>query len=638
MSRVPDELKSQLPDELKEASIYGTDTADVDENVRLWGPPGTGKSTQSLLRTATRVLEGDLRAADISVVTYRKSLAEDVRARMQEWGVFDEDADFEYWTTIHAACSRATDFHERFDDDRGRYEGMVGVGAEYRFCSKLEISHDPSKPWFETRWTVFKDLYDYAKNNLLAAGEYEHVDEDRIRPLESDLVAHEKLQAFGDEWGRNAEFQEIALKWEDFKNYHNCYDFHEQLTTALDGPTPPMRHLVIDEYHDATPLMAAVTEKWVKAADTVIVAGDPDQVVNAYAGADPDFFERLGARTGVDLPIVKLDRSWRCPDEHFAAARDVLTQERQAPALHTAGPGKLNAWNAGTFKTDSDDSWRHFPDQHTQGSPAWLWREFTDDIIFLTRTKRQGDGVARALDEAGIVYQSQSEVGGNWEKRLQLVNALDLLEDIKPPSDVVSGENDTLFETEGSDLTKYAFDQEQARLLRKHSHGHYLEDDDGWQNYFAMLEDGESVPLDVWSEYVGRKWWLRYTNGASSVSELVTLSDRDTVAMRRVFDRHDLPVQLEDVDTRVLTIHASKGTEASNVVLYDGITGSIEQGMDKSDILRENEARTWYVALTRASQRLHIIRDAFETTTSYLPTDLEPRAAADAKKMRGGAE
>ena len=46
MSRLPDAVRDGLPDELADAEIAGVGAADVDENVRLWGPPGTGKSTQ----------------------------------------------------------------------------------------------------------------------------------------------------------------------------------------------------------------------------------------------------------------------------------------------------------------------------------------------------------------------------------------------------------------------------------------------------------------------------------------------------------------------------------------------------------------------------------------------------------------
>ena len=628
MSRLPDELRENLPDELADAEIAGVDTADADEDVRLWGPPGTGKSTQSALRTAACAIEDGIHPSQMTVVTYRKALAGVVKERLLDWGLFEADDDFEYWTTIHAAATRATDFHDRFSDDRPGLEGMVDGRAEYRFCKELEISKRPSKPWFETRWTVFRDLYNYAKNNLLDIGRYRNVPDEWLQPLSSNPVAARKLKAFRDEWGTDTDFETVAAKWEEFKQYHDCYDFYEQLTTALGGDLPPMRHVVIDEYHDATPLMAALTERWVRHADTVIVAGDPDQVVNGYAGADPGFFEQLGERTGRDVPIVKLDRSYRCPDEHFAAAARVLATERNPPDLATAGPGALNRWPSWEY-TETGDDW-NTPDPDREGSPAWLVDEYGTDMMFLARTRRQVSGIAAALDRAGIAYRSQDGVGGDWETRLTLLNALDVVADATAPG----AAEKALTGRSGGDLSAYALTQEQARLLREHSHGRYTTDDDAWNRFIGDLDDGEAVTLRDLRAFVTDTWFNRYSRGPKSVAKLVGLDDRDKIAMLNAGERHDLPLSLDDVETRVLTIHASKGAEASNVVVFDGITGTIGDSMEQSPELRENEARTWYVALTRASKRLHIIRGAFGYDT-YLPDDLEPWAAEAAADVRG---
>jgi len=631
MSRLPDAVRENLPEDLADAEIAGIETADVDEDVRLWGPPGTGKSTQSALRTAARAHEEDLHPSQMTVVTYRKALAGVVKERLLEWGLFEDGDEFEYWTTIHAAASRATNFHDRFDDDRGELEGMVGSRAEYRFCSKLEISKRPSKPWFETRWTVFRDLYNYAKNNLLDVGRYPNVPDEWLRDLSASPIAARKLKAFRDEWGANTSFETVARKWEEFKAHHDCYDFFEQLTAALSGSLPPMKHVVIDEYHDATPLMAAVTERWVRAADTVIVAGDPDQVVNAYAGADPGFFEQLGERTGREIPVVKLDRSYRCPDEHFAAAARVLAKERNPPDLATAGAGALNRWPSWEF-TEDDGDWIT-PDADKEGSPVWLVDEYGADMMFLSRTRRQVSGIAAALDQGGIPYRSQDGVGGDWDQRITLLNALDLVADATPPREA----DEALSGRTGGDLSKYALTAEQARLLREHSHGRYLTRDDAWKEFIGGLDDDETVTLRDLREYVEDTWYNRYSMGAESVAKLVGLDDRDKIAMLRAAERYDLPLSVDEVETRVLTIHASKGAEASNVVVYDGITGTISDSMDHSAELRENEARTWYVALTRASERLHIIREAFGYD-SYLPEDLEPWAASAAEDVRGDAD
>ena len=446
--------------------------------------------------------------------------------------------------------------------------------------------------------------------------------------MSSSPVAARKLKAFRDEWGTDTPFETVAAKWEEFKAHHDCCDFYEQLTAALSGSLPPMRHVVIDEYHDATPLMAAVTERWVRNADTVIVAGDPDQVVNAYAGADPGFFEDLAERTGRDVPIVKLDRSYRCPDEHFAAAARVLATERNPPDLATAGAGALNRWPAWEY-SESGDDW-NTPGPDREGSPAWLVDKYGDDMMFLARTRRQVSGIAAALDRAGVPYRSQEDVGGDWKKRMLLLNALDLVADATPPGEA----DEPLTGRSGGDLSNYALTAEQARLLREHTHGRYTISDDKWNVYIADLDDGESVTLQELREYVKDTWFNRYSHGPKSVAKLVGLGQRDKIAMLNAAERHDLPLSLDSVDTRVLTIHASKGAEASNVVVFDGITGTIADSMEQSPELRENEARTWYVALTRASKRLHIIRGAFGYDT-YLPDDLEPWAAEAAAGVRG---
>ena len=88
---------------------------------------------------------------------------------------------------------------------------------------------------------------------------------------------------------------------------------------------------------------------------------------------------------------------------------------------------------------------------------------------------------------------------------------------------------------------------------------------------------------------------------------------------------------------RVLTIHASKGAEATDVCCFDGITGKIAREMDRSEETRQNEARTWYVGLSRASERLHLMYDAFPGAIDHLPGNLAPQAAASARRQASEA-
>lgn len=643
LTQLPESLRAGLPQKLQHAELVGGDIAGADESCRLYGPPGAGKSTQSALRAGTVAIANELRPSAMTVVTYRKALAGVIRKRLIDWGVFDEpevdpeSADsanqFQFWCTIHAAAARATGLLSNLNPKEDPLTGMVTPQAKREFCADHNIQYRPPRPWLETRWTVFYDLYTYAKNNLLDVGEWQVITDAGLSPLHSDPGANRRLTAFRDQWGMGASFENIVAEWEAFKQYHAIYDFYELLEAAVGGGPPPTRLLIIDEYHDATPLIAAVAEQWVAAAETAIVAGDPDQVVNAYAGASPRFFEDITDRVEKTLPRVQLTRSWRCPDEHFAAAARILRQERSPPALTTAGPGQLLRHPAPELRHDGD-KWR-LPDADADGGPVRLWQEYGADLMYLTRTRKQADGVAAALDEEGIVYVSQDAIGGDWESRLTLLRALDTLTDVRPKqsraptriSDYGSASKTTTTQPTNGTLTA-----DEARALLEHTHSRYLNADrDTIEDAIVKAEstgDSDEISLDVFTEYVTEKWWLRYGAGAASIAELTHLEDRDRRAMRAAWDRYSSPYSPELAGgTRVLTIHASKGAEATDVIVYDGITGRIARELDERAAARENEARTWYVALTRASKRLHIIRNAFDWMEPHLPPDLEPRAA-----------
>lgn len=112
-------------------------------------------------------------------------------------------------------------------------------------------------------------------------------------------------------------------------------------------------------------------------------------------------------------------------------------------------------------------------------------------------------------------------------------------------------------------------------------------------------------------------------------------SDRERIALRKALPGHDHPVELGTIPISVLTIHASKGQEAADVAIYDGITTTIKKGMRDDEETRKNEWRTWYVALTRASERLHIMRGGFDWAYPIIPDNIRAMATNGDEGGRG---
>lgn len=108
--------------------------------------------------------------------------------------------------------------------------------------------------------------------------------------------------------------------WQEWKAEAGVIDFTDMLEVALESTTEaPGRPEVIfaDEQQDSTPLELELLRKWGEKADRVILAGDDDQCLYRFRGADP--------KALIDLPVPEHDRiilgqSYRVPAEVLKVA------------------------------------------------------------------------------------------------------------------------------------------------------------------------------------------------------------------------------------------------------------------------------------------------------------------------------
>lgn len=630
----PETIREGLPDDLQDARIKGGGTYPADVSIRLNGPPGTGKTTQMCLRVAVLIEEHGIAPSEITIVTYRRSLAGEIADRLKDWGVIDEDADLSMWTTAHAAANRVTGLLSgTYDENTSRGLGPAATGYEKAyFCREvLDIQYYASREWDDTRGELLFKVIEYARDNLL----------DPTDP--SDL--HE-VPAYSDlrEAWPGVDVPSLYEQWEAFKDEVGLVEFGELLEAAVNGPLPPTKAVLVDEYHDVTPLMAQVAERWVEAADTAIVAGDPLQVVNAYTGADPRFFsERLD-----HIPEVLLTKTWRVPREHWQAATTMLQDEFDAPPVERTSRGDINEYKSPQFEKSDDSGWR-VPGADRPGSPGALVDEYLDghedrSMLLVARTRTQVSGVSAALDKAGVIHSTHDDELGGWTaRRVKLLNALLKLQVV--PAEYATDASQTGLPSYDSDAATLRLTGDEAAKLLEHTNGRTLSiSNDEREDHVTDLrgQDDVTVTADDLDEIVKPAFWERYTDGAASVSELTKageLDDEEIGALRAAVADRDEPVADDAAKrVRVYTIHASKGSEATDVVVYDGIATTIASEVKRSQRTSENEARSWYVALTRASERLHIMRDGFAWMTPHLPREIRQKAGAAAARAAKDAE
>ncbi|WP_439028079.1 UvrD-helicase domain-containing protein [Haloarchaeobius sp. DT45] len=600
---------------LEEVEIPQLEEYPVTESVKLHGPPGTGKTTKSAARVGRLLKNHDYDLRDVAWCTYRTALADDTLQRLHEWELVDE---WELRNRREGATKLIGTAHAL------GYRLCNGLGDpvepkhQAAFCAMQDIPFQSPEPWMKTRGELLFDTFYWLKKNL-----YDPSDS-------ADVVEAPSYEALQNRWP-GVDVPEQWARWTEYKREKDVIDYHEMLEKPLErrmSPGTPI--LVIDEYHDAYPLLAKLAMMWMEDSEIVIVAGDPNQVVNSFDGATPEFFE------AVDLPKILLEESYRVPEGQMTMAEAVLSNAHHPPAISPKSTmGDVREYISPAFRYTRDLGWE-VPTRGEEGSPGWLVDKYGEDMMFLARTKQQVAGIGAALEEAGILYTSQEDLGG-WNTdeaatRRELFNALQKIRGLSPGD--FSGWNTGFdaFHGDGDRSVSTAVEleaEEAAELMRLTKSKYHAESRSKMNERASRLRDtGSTLRLRELDKLVEPEFWRVYSQGANSVSNLNKtggMQEMDTGERRalvRALNRYGESVDVDDISVQALTMHASKGQEAAEVVVYDGVTRTIRQGVRLDDTAEANEWRTWYVALTRASERVHLVRDAFDWTSSFLPGNL----------------
>lgn len=567
--------------------IVGGDEYPPDADVKLHGPPGTGKSTQLLERIAA-LLEDGYGVGDVAFITYRKEMAADFLQRLYDRDLISEQEmkepwrhDTRYFGTLHGVCNRLMD-EDRDVADRSDKADFCQATYGVEFESESGVGDDTAGD--NDRGALLFGLRSWSYENL-------HPDDQTEWSGYDDLA---------NAWPMHPPLSEFDRAWEDYKHKHGLYDFEDMLWRVYEhGVVPPREVVVVDEYHDFTPLMDAISRQFLTDATTRIVAGDPLQAIYTYKGADPDLFEDL------ELPEVLLDRTWRVPGEIWDyAASEVLVHD--APPVTPDSEGGVV--------------------RHEQRSiPGFVEEYGTDDVLFLARTRSQVRDISKALSEAGIIHRTQARLGG-WNTantRLDLYNILAKLDGVTAPAGLsAEGQSGLQYFDErpagGRPPSTVPITQTELNKLIRYTPAGYLQ---GYKKHVtSWASNAGGITADALREHVTDGFWTDLTRGADSVDSLLSYDGKETIA--RALDHHDRPypdIEMAPVPD-VLTIHASKGMEAETVVVADGVTSAIANSVQSSTEKHHAESRVWYVAATRAAKRLLIAPPQNDYTRPYLPT------------------
>ena len=587
-------------------------TESTTEVVRLFGGPGSGKTTALLDRVEELLEDETVDFRDVLVVSYTRAAAAEIRERLAERLDVTPRALQGNVCTMHAKA------YELLNLSRG---DVVGESDKEEFCDQFGIDFEDeyegsrrrsarsttlgnkiiaTSQWLQRTRRDVADWYDVP---------FKWDDEEVRLPPEIDDNA-QTGNKYTPTWPTDDDRVDVpaAIRgWRTYKGDNDITGFADMLErVAQRSLLPNVDYLIIDEFQDITTLQYDVYEEWKPHMKRVLIAGDDDQVVYAWQGADPDLLLEEAVTQDEILP-----NSYRLPSRILNVVnREVRhIEKRQEKDLN---PRKEGGRVEAVQNPSMFDLARNVIGTVDQ----------TDEtVMILFRARYQMFQFIDEFIDEGIPFSCLTDQR-MWTDRLsEYVAAVEAVEHGEPLSVLEA--------------------RRLADMLADSAFGTGERDD-----FFDALEDIEEdheaddiaeieIEPDVVTDHVP---FVPDPASASDMLRKVTNFQERSVGAYFSGDYRSM----EPDRVRLGTIHSAKGREADHVFVGTDLTEKVveqmaatveQKGIEVPEVeaftkhtspvptLTDNERRVFYVGMSRARERLVLMENLVDGAPT-LPIDV----------------
>ena len=489
----------------------------------ILGPPGTGKTT-TLLDLVDTYLSQKVSPDKIGFISFTRKSVNEAKDRAAKRFIKDPNW-FTYFRTIHSLAFRQL----------GISTGDVLNRKHYRILGN-ELG-------LKMTCMIRKDMVVYE----MSKG-------DQVVFIESlSRLCCEKLKYTWNRLNPDVSYEELDLFSRSLRAYKKSnllIDFTDMLTRYYkEGYKPKLKVLFIDEAQDLCPLQWRIVEQLIDNSEKVYIAGDDDQAIFRWSGADVDYFINLAKIRYNKVNI--LHQSYRLPRVIYNLANQISSQ--------------IEVRNDKKFKP-------------TNIKGSVIYCNSLDDIdldqetwLILVRNAFIAPDILSYVHISGYSYEGF----GDSPKDSESLKAALWWEKLRKGAEITVKE--ARITLSYASKSKVRGNVSKALMGRTESTRVSMTQLTKWCRIAG--------PEEIWHEALDK----------------ISPEDREYyIAARR---KGESLVGLPRI--KISTIHGAKGGEAENVILYTDMSARTYRGMLEH---MDDEARVFYVGVTRALKRLYIIQ------------------------------
>ncbi|MBI2849174.1 MAG: UvrD-helicase domain-containing protein [Chloroflexi bacterium] len=639
----------------------------IDGPVLILAGPGSGKTRVITYRIAYLIRVCGVSPRHILAVTFTNKAAQEMKERLH--ALVAENVQQLTVGTFHAFSAhilRREASHLGLDSSFVIYDDDDQISLIKQAMKNLNIDEKRFAP------KAIQSAISKAKSELLRPTEY-------LAKSYFEEVVRRVYEAY-----HGLLWENRALDFDDLLTYTSQL-FHEH-PTVLERYQDRFIHLLVDEFQDTNIAQYDIVKMLAARHQNICVVGDPDQSIYSWRNADIRNildFER-------DYPqakVIFLEQNYRSCQHILDAAEKVVSpnQQRRARKLWTdKGPGIPLA----LMETqDEQDEARFVASEIERLTAKGLCT--AGDCAVMYRTNAQSRALEDVFLRYGIPYRLVA--GTRFYERKEIKDLIAYLRLIHNPSDSISLNRIINVPPRGigpramTELAAWAISlgqpiHEALRLIaeetdtgKDHQDSEKRTDDSAPSpsvslsprtkralgDFASMVEDlgvkSEQVSIIDLLDHIldtsgyraylqdgtadGDERWENVLELRTVAREFIDLSPRSALAsfLERVALVSDVDAYDERADAvTLITLHASKGLEFSTVFIAGMEEGlfPLLRSMEDPDQMEE-ERRLCYVGITRAMERLYLVRASYRTIfgnsarrpASRFWKDLLPQAA-----------